>query len=276
MLARSLRRLAVHKSGLLGAGLVIAVVLPSLLAPLIEPDPYTVYPMQRLLPPSAEYLLGTDNQGRDVLGQVVWGGQAALLIAAISSLLAVTIGFVVGILCGYYRIVDAIVMRIVDGLLSFPSIILIISLVGVLGGGIPTLIIGLAITAVPPIVRIVRGQALSAKELTMVESARALGATDGIILRRYIAPEALSVAILQASVVLSNAVLAVSALSFLGIGLDPAIPSWGGMLSVAQQYFNPAWWMAIFPGIAITMTVLGLFLFGDAMRDVFDPRFGRQ
>lgn len=275
MLARSLRRLAGHKSGLLGAGLVIAVVLPSLLAPLIEADPYTVYPMQRLLPPSAEHLLGTDNQGRDVLGQVVWGGQAALLIAAISSLLAVTLGFILGILCGYYRIVDAVVMRIVDGLLSFPSIILIISLVGVLGGGIPTLIIGLAITAVPPIVRIVRGQALSAKELTMVESARALGATDGSILYRYIAPEALSVAILQASVVLSNAVLAVSALSFLGIGLDPAIPSWGGMLSVAQQYFNPAWWMAIFPGIAITMTVLGLFLFGDAMRDVFDPRFGR-
>lgn len=257
---------------LVGGFALVMVAILSLAAPWLTEDPNAVDPRSRLMAPSAAHLFGTDNLGRDVFAQTMWGGRMALLISAVSTAIALLVGYTTGVVCGYFRGVDAVVMRVMDGLMSFPSVILMISLVGVLGNGVVPLVIGMSITLVPGIARLVRGAALSAKELTMVESARAVGARRSHILLRYIAPEGISTAIVQTTTALSGGILTIAALAFIGIGLDPSIPTWGGALSAAQQYFSPAWWMAVFPGVAIFVSVLGLVLVGDALRDVLDPR----
>jgi peptide/nickel transport system permease protein len=269
---RVLRRLLRHRGAVAGALILLIVLVVSLLAPITAPNPATVDPLNRLVAPQMSHLFGTDNLGRDVFAQTIWGGRAALLISLVSTGLAVASGYVIGVIVGYFRTVDGVVMRIMDGLMSFPSIVLMICLIGVLGNGIFPLILGLTIGMVPFVARIVRGASLSAKELTMVESVRAAGARTPYILFRYIAPEAVSVVLVQATMLLASGVLAVAALSFLGIGLDPSVPSWGSALSTAQQYFVPAWWMAVFPGVAILITILGFILLGDALRDVLDPK----
>ncbi|MCR6492215.1 ABC transporter permease [Cellulomonas sp. P24] len=194
------------------------------------------------------------------------------MIAVTSTLLAVTVGFIIGVLAGYFRTFDGVVMRVMDGLMSFPTVVLMISLVGVMGNGPTPLVVGMAITMVPATARLVRGTSLAAKQQTSVESARAIGTRVPRILLRYIAPEGVSVVIVQVTMSLATGILVIAALSFIGIGLDPSTPTWGGALSAAQQYFKPAWWMAVFPGLAIFVTVLGLVLLGDALRDVLDPR----
>jgi peptide/nickel transport system permease protein len=272
---RTTKALVHEPNALVGAGLLLLIIVISLIAPLISPDPTLVNPLDRLAPPSLEHPFGTDNLGRDVFALTLWGGRASLLITAISTAIAVILGYTIGVLAGYFRLFDSIVMRIMDGLMSFPSVVLMISLVGVLGNGVIPLIIGMSITLIPATARLVRGAALSAKELTSVESARAIGARTPRILVRYIAPEGVSVVIVQTTMALATGILVIASLSFIGIGLDPSTPSWGGALSSAQQYFNPAWWMAVFPGLAIFVTVLGLVLVGDALRDVLDPRSSR-
>lgn len=269
---RVLRRLLRHKGAVAGAIILLIVLVVSLLAPLVEPNPSAVDPLNRLAPPGIGHPFGTDNLGRDVFAQTIWGGRAALLISLISTGLAVLIGYIIGVLVGYFHAVDNVLMRVMDGLMSFPSIVLMICLIGVLGNGLFPLILGLTIGMVPFVARVVRGSSLAAKELTMVESARAAGARTPYILARYIAPESVSVVLVQATMLLASGVLAVAALSFLGIGLDPSTPSWGSALSTAQQFFVPAWWMAVFPGLAILITILGFILLGDALRDVLDPK----
>ncbi|WP_223627085.1 ABC transporter permease [Microbacterium sp. EST19A] len=273
--ARTSRALLREPNTLVGAGLLLLIIVISVAAPLINTDPNVVEPLNRLQSPSAEHLFGTDNLGRDVFGLTVWGGRAALLITVVSTAIAVLVGYVIGVLAGYYRGFDSVIMRIMDGLMSFPTVVLMISLVGVLGNGVAPLIVGMSIALVPATARLVRGAALSAKELTSVESARAIGARTPRILLRYIAPEGVSVIIVQSTMALATGILVIASLSFIGIGLDPSIPTWGGQLSSAQQYFNPAWWMAVFPGLAIFLTVLGLVLLGDALRDALDPRSSR-
>lgn len=276
MFTRTLRRLRYEPGAIAGAVILMLVVILSAIAPLVTQNPQSTDPLSRLAAPNGAHLLGTDNLGRDVLAQTMWGGRVALIISATSAAVAIILGYVIGVLAGYFRVFDSIVMRVMDGLMSFPSIILTISLIGVLGNGMIPLIIGLSVTMIPVVARIVRGTALAAKEFTMVESARAIGAKTPRILLRYIAPEGISVVIVQATMLLASGILAIAALSFLGIGLDPSTPSWGSALSSAQQYFNPAWWMAVFPGFAILITIFGFILLGDALRDVLDPRTSRS
>lgn len=271
MSKRATSRFLRHPGGVAGALILVAVVLISVLAPLISPSPGAVNPVNRLAPPNPEHLFGTDNLGRDVFAQTIWGGRSALLISVVAAAFGIVIGYVIGVCAGYFRAVDSPVMRIMDGLMSFPTIILMISLIGVLGNGVVPLIIGLAIAMTPAVARVVRSTSLAAKELTMVESARAIGARTPYVLLRYIAPEARSVITVQVVMLVAGGVLAIAALSFLGIGLDPEVPSWGMALSAAQQYYG-SWWMAVFPGVAILVTILGFILVGDALRDVFDPR----
>ncbi|WP_216660231.1 ABC transporter permease [Paenarthrobacter sp. CM16] len=263
-------------SPMIGAGILVVIILLAVLAPVLGGDPHLVDPANRLKPPSPQFALGTDESGRDLWTVLLFGAQTTLGIAGLCTLLAVAAGYVIGILCGYYRRFDAIAMRIIDGMMSFPNIILVMSLVGVLGAGMGPVIFGLTIVLVPAIARVVRGAALSAVGMPMVESVRSLGAKDGWILTRYVAPEAVSVLIVQTTLAFSQTVLSIAALSFLGIGLPPDIPSWGASLSAAQQYIYVGWWIAVFPGLAILLTVLGLVLIGDGLRDVFDPRAKRN
>lgn len=272
MVLGRLRQLLRDPSAMTGAGLLLIMVALALMAPVLGGDPYRVDPANRLLPPSAQYWLGTDETGRDLWTVLLFGARTTLGIAGVCTLIAVATGYAIGILCSYFRPVDAVMMRVIDGMMSFPNIILVMSLVGVLGAGIGPVIFGLTVVLVPAIARVVRSAALAAKGMPMVESARAMGARDSWIVTRYMAPEAVSVAIVQATMAFSITVLSIAALSFLGVGLPADVPSWGGSLSAAQQYIAVAWWIGVFPGVAILLTVLGLVLLGDGFRDVLDPR----
>jgi peptide/nickel transport system permease protein len=271
----NIKALLKNPSAMIGAGIITVVVLLALLAPILGGDPNFVDPVNRLKSPRAEFPLGTDDLGRDMWTILLYGAQTALGIAGLCTVLAVVIGYVTGILCGYFPKLDAIVMRVIDGMMSFPNIILVMSLVGVLGRGLGPVIFGLTVVLIPPIARVVRSAALSVKSTAMVESARAIGAKDSWILTRYVAPEAVSVLIVQATMGFAATVLSIAALSFLGIGLPPDVPSWGASLSAAQKYIAVAWWIGVFPGVAILVTVLGLILLGDGLRDAMDPRARR-
>lgn len=271
----NLKALLKNPSAMIGTGIITVVVLLALLAPILGGDPNFVDPVNRLKSPRAEFPLGTDDLGRDMWTILLYGAQTALGIAGLCTVLAVVVGYFIGILCGYFPKLDAIVMRVIDGMMSFPNIILVMSLVGVLGRGLGPVIFGLTVVLIPPIARVVRSAALSVKSTAMVESARAIGAKDSWILTRYVAPEAVSVLIVQATMGFAATVLSIAALSFLGIGLPPDVPSWGASLSAAQRYIAVAWWIGVFPGVAILVTVLGLILLGDGLRDAMDPRARR-
>lgn len=271
----NLKALLKNPSALTGFSILAVFILLALLAPVLGGDPNFVDPANRLKPPRAGFPLGTDDLGRDMWTILLYGAQTALGIAGLCTALAVIIGFLVGIACGYFPKVDTVVMRIIDGMMSFPNIILVMSLVGVLGRGLGPVIFGLTVVLIPPIARVVRSAAVSVKSTAMVESARAIGAKDSWILSRYVAPEAVSVLIVQATLGFAATVLSIAALSFLGIGLPPEIPSWGASLSAAQRYISVAWWIGVFPGLAILLTVLGLILVGDGLRDSMDPRARR-
>ncbi|WP_458112244.1 ABC transporter permease [Arthrobacter sp. R1-13] len=271
----NLRVLVKNPSAMTGVCILAVLVTLALLAPILGGDPNFINPANRLKPPQSSFPLGTDELGRDMWTVLLYGAQTALGIAALCTVLATITGFLLGIACGYFPKVDAVVMRVVDGMMSFPNIILVMSLVGVMGRGVGPVIFGLTIVLIPPIARVVRSAAVSIKSTAMVESARAIGAKDSWILSRYVAPEAVSVLIVQATLGFATTVLSIAALSFLGIGLPPEVPSWGASLSVAQRYIAVAWWIGVFPGVAILLTVLGLILVGDGLRDALDPRARR-
>lgn len=262
-------------AAMVGVGLVAVMVCIALAAPVISGDPGLLDPRMRLQAPSPEHPLGTDDSGRDLWTMIAYGAQSSLAIAGGCIAGAIVLGFLIGVAAGYFKTFDAITMRIIDGMMAFPNIILVLSLVGVLGRGVAPLMFGLTIVLIPPIARVVRSAALGAKSSAAVESARAIGASDGWILARYVAPESASVLIVQATMGFAQTVLSIAALSFLGIGLPPDVPSWGATLSAAQQYIQVAWWIAVFPGVAILLTVLGLILIGDGLRDAMDPRARR-
>lgn len=270
MLRRSVVRLIADPSAVVSALLLLIVCGSAILAPWIAGSPTYVDPAIRFQPPSLTHLFGTDQIGRDIFAVVVHGGRASLGISALVTLLSIVIGSVLGVLSGYYRRADMVLMRIVDGFMAFPMLILLIALFGVLGPGISTLVIGLTIVLIPPAARVVRSVALVAKESPMVEAARCLGAEDSWILAKYIVPSTMSVAIVQSTLSFALAVLSIAALTFLGIGLDPNTPSWGYTLAQAQQYFAYAWWTAAFAGMAIVIAVGSVMALGDALRDALD------
>lgn len=256
-----------------GSVLICLVLATALLADWVAPfDPNALNVQIRLRPPAAPHLFGTDEFGRDVFSRVVHGARTSLVIGIAVVAFAVGIGTLVGLLTGFFRAVDTVLSRIMDGLMSFPGIVLAIAMAGVLGASTTTVIIALGIVYMPRVARVVRSSVLVVKELSYVEACFALGSGNLYVLFRHVLPNVMSPIIIQATFIFSYAVLGEAALSFLGAGVPPTQPSWGNMLAESRTFIVMAWWMALFPGLAIMTTVLGLNLFGDGLRDALDPK----
>src|SRR6266542_6316803 len=256
-------------------GLFAAVAL---FAPALTPyDPLAQDVAAQAKPPSAQHLFGTDYVGRDVLSRVISGARPSLGVGLAAVALAVLAGSVLGIVSGYLSgAVDLFLQRAVDVLLTLPGLVLALALLAMFGAGYASLVAAIAIVLSPGIARVVRSSALVVSASGYIEAARAIGARDRRILSRHVLPNTLATIVVLASLNLGNAILFEAALSFLGLGVQPPQPSWGNMLSgPARAYFEVAPWMAIFPGLAVSLAVLGFNLLGDALRDAFDPRLSR-
>jgi peptide/nickel transport system permease protein len=252
---------------------LVLVVLVSVFAGLLSGfDPNETAVSQRLSQPSAEHLLGTDELGRDLFTRIAFGGRYSLSIALLTALGAMAAGTLFGLIAGFFRPLDAPVMRVVDAMMSFPDILLAIALVGILGPSMLNVVLALVLVYTPRVARVVRASTLVVRELLFVEAARALGISTLRILWRHVLPNLMSPILVQASFIFAYAILAEAALSFLGVGVPPEIPTWGTMVAGSQQYAHQALWIVLFPGLAIIITALSLQLVGDGIRDLLDPR----
>jgi ABC-type dipeptide/oligopeptide/nickel transport system permease subunit len=261
---------------MLGLVLVTAFVLLAVIGPLLTGDPEEQDFSTTLAGPSAVHLLGTDDLGRDVLSRIAHGAQVSLLAGVLSTALALLLGVPIGFLAGFYRgWLDPFVMRVNDVLLAFPFLVFAVGLAAILGASLRNVVIALAVAQIPAVVRIARGEALMLRDQDFVAGAIADGARDSTILARYILPNTMNVLIVQATVAIPGAIIGEATLSFLGLGVQPPTPSWGTMLTDAQQYLSQAPQLALFPGLAIAMATLGFNLLGDGLRDVLDPRSAR-
>jgi ABC-type dipeptide/oligopeptide/nickel transport system permease subunit len=271
---RVLRRFLRNRAGMIGAVLVLAFVLIAILAPyLASYEPTRTNWLAVRKAPSEQFLFGTDDLGRDVLSRLVYGARASLLAGVVSVVIAFSIGVPIGMLSGYVgRWLDAAVMRVVDAVLAVPFLILAIALSAFLGPSLTNAMIAIGISAAPLFARLARGQTLVVKVEDYVEAARAIGAPHRIVLFRHIFPNVLPPLLVQATLSIATAVIAEAALSFLGLGQQAPAPSWGSMLNVARSFLAQAPWMAIYPGIAIFLTVLGFNLLGDGLHDALDPK----
>jgi peptide/nickel transport system permease protein len=260
--------------GAAGLLVVLALIACAALAPLIATqDPIANNVRARFQPPSRAHYFGTDHLGRDLFARVVYGARTSLLVGVLTVALGTTTGAMIGIVSAYYARLDLVIQRVIDAMLALPNLLLALAIVAVLGPSLTNTIIAIAVAFIPGATRVLRAQAMAIRQRPFVEAARATGATDLRILLRHIAPNCLAPYIILASSALAAAILAEASLSFLGLGTPPPRPSWGAMLSGSvQQYATIAPWLAIFPGLAITIVVLGFNLFGDALRDVLDPR----
>jgi len=238
---------------------------------IISTSPYTLDTANRLLPPSAEHFFGTDNYGRDLFSRVMYGARVSLIIGFSVALLTSIFGTIVGLYAAYFKKLDSLLMRTSDGLMAFPAILLAIAIMASLGANLTNVIIALTIVFTPLVARTIRSTALIVKEQTYVEALRAQGANSTRIIWSNIFPNVTSPLIVQATFIFADAIIVEAALSFLGAGIPAPEPSWGNLLYDGKTVIFNAWWMTIFPGIAIMLTVLGLNLFGDGLRDLLDP-----
>ncbi|OEU52264.1 MAG: peptide ABC transporter permease [Desulfuromonadales bacterium C00003096] len=266
-------RLRRNRMAMVGAAIVLVMAFLALLAPLLARDPGHIDIALRLQAPSFLYPLGTDDLGRDVLARILYGARISLLVGFVAVGIATAIGVVLGALAGYYgRWVDTLIMRFVDIMLCFPSFFLILAVVAFLEPSIWNIMIIIGLTGWMGVARLVRAEFLSLRERDFVLAVRAAGARDSRIIFRHILPNALSPLLVSATLGVAGAILTESALSFLGIGVQPPTPSWGNMLIVGKQTLGSAWWLSAFPGLAILVTVLGYNLLGEGIRDALDPR----
>jgi ABC-type dipeptide/oligopeptide/nickel transport system permease subunit len=268
------RRLLRNRTAVAGIAVLALFALSGILAPWLAPyDPYRSDLEGSLAQPSGKHWLGTDELGRDIFSRVVYGARLSMVIGTISVNIGVAIGVPVGLFAGYFGgRFDLLSQRVIDVLLGFPSIILAIVLVTVLGVGLVNVMIAVGIVSVPTYARLIRGQVLSLKTQEFVEAARALGAGTTRIVFRHIFPNTLTVLIVQTTLQVASAILSAAALGFLGLGVQQPTAEWGAMLSTARQYIQLAPHTLIFPGLAIMLTVLGFNLLGDGLRDALDPR----
>lgn len=257
-------------------GLVIILILFSvaLTAPIIAPyDPMKIDVYNVLSPPSPSHPLGTDELGRDVLSRMIWGSRVSLKVGFIAVGIAIFIGSLIGSIAGYYgRAIDAVLMRFVDVMLAFPTFFLILAVIAIVEPGISTIMIVIGVTGWMDVARLVRAEFLSLKEREFIMAARTIGASDLRIIFRHILPNALSPVFVAATFGIAGAILIESSLSFLGLGVQPPEPSWGNILTSGKDNITVAWWLSLFPGLAILITVLSYNLVGEGLRDALDPR----
>jgi peptide/nickel transport system permease protein len=270
--ARRLRFLR-RPTAMVGLLLVGSFLLVALAAPWLAPFDPVAQPSRRLLPPAARHLLGTDEFGRDVLSRIVYGARVSLQVGVVSVAFALATGGTVGLVAGY-RLgwVDGLTGRLVDVLFAFPSVILIIAISGVVGPSLRTAMLAIGIAYAPVFARVVRAPTLAVAQQPFVEGARAAGAGRLRVVVRHVLPNVAAPVIVQATLSFSTAILSEATLSFLGLGTQPPHPSWGTMLAAGRRFMELAPWVAVYPGLAIALTVLGLNLLGDALRDALDPR----
>ena len=272
-----LRSLLREPTALVGGAIVLGMSLLAIAAPLIAPaDPTAVDGARRLLPPGPDALLGTDNLGRDIASRLMWGARLSLGTAALATALILTIGVGAGLVTGYYGgLVDDLVMRVVDVILAFPALILALAIVGILGPGVGSVMLAIVSVAWADYARVMRGLVLAARERQYVEAARAVGAPDARIIVRHLLPNVFAPIVVLASLEMGGLILAVSALSFLGLGAQPPTPEWGAMLNDGRVFIFSAPQLMIYPGLAISLVVVGFNLLGDGLRDVLDPHTRR-
>jgi peptide/nickel transport system permease protein len=260
-----------------GGVIVIALFAVSLLATWLAPyDPNAIDLKNILAPPSGGHLFGTDQLGRDVLSRMIWGAGISLKVGFVATGIAIFIGTILGALSGYYgRWVDAVIMRFVDIMLCFPTFFLILAVIAILEPSIWNIMIVIGLTGWMGVTRLVRADFISLKERDFVQAARAIGAGDLRIIFRHILPNAMASVLVTATLGVAGAILTESALSFLGIGVQPPTPSWGNILTAGKDNIDIAWWLSFYPGLAILITVLGYNLLGEGIRDALDPRLRR-
>ncbi len=261
----------------LGALLLVIIVGSALLAPLLGTiDPTAIAPSNRLKPPTSDNWLGTDMFGRDVWSRMVYGARVSLIVGSLVAVIAVTVGLFIGMVAGYIRWLDAIVMRFMDGLMAIPGILLAIALVSLSGASISTVVIAIVIPEIPRVVRLVRAVVLSVREEPYVEAAISIGTPMPQILIRHILPNCIPPLIVQATYICASAMLTEAILSFLGAGTPPIIPSWGNMIAEGRIFFQIAPWNILWPGIALSLTILAVNVLGDGLRDRLDPKIAKR
>jgi peptide/nickel transport system permease protein len=256
-----------------GGAIMLLLVMVALAAPwMATHDPLRLNPIERLRTPDATHWFGTDDFGRDVYSQVIYGARTSLVVGGMVMVCSSLIGIILGLAAGYYRALDNLLMRVTDGLMAFPGIVLAIALMASLGPQVANVIIALSVVYMPRMARLIRSAVLVAREMPYVEAAKASGAADRHITLKHIFPNCIPPLIVQGTFIFAYAVLAEATLSFLGVGAPPYIPSWGNVISGGRLFIREAPWISLFPGVAIVITCLGLNLFGDGLRDALDPR----
>lgn len=268
--ARTLWR---SKPAVVGLLLLLAILLVATFAPLITPYDPNAQEYEFLAPPTANHLFGTDDLSRDLFSRIIYGARISLFVGVITVLLSMLIGVLLGLLAGFYGgWVDTIIMRYIDLQWAFPNFIIAVYLVAVFGTGLSNVIVAITLAFLDDFARIVRGMVLTLRTMDYVTASRAIGSSNWRIMVRHILPNAAAPIIVQATVSISAAILAEAGLSFLGLGVKPSTPTWGLILSDARTFFSRGWWLAVFPGMAITITVLSINFLGDALRDMLDVR----
>ncbi len=267
------QRFRTNRMALVGAGIVLTMFVMAAAAPFTGVDPAAINVAGSLQPPSLQHPLGTDDLGREVLVRMLYGARISLLVGFVAVGISTLIGIVCGALAGFYGgWVDAVIMRFVDIMLCFPTFFLILAVIAFLEPSIWNIMIVIGLTSWMGVARLVRAEFLSLRKRDFVLAAQALGASDGRLIFRHILPNALAPVLVSATLGVAGAILTESALSFLGIGVQPPTPSWGNMLIIGKQTLGSAWWLSVFPGLAILITVLGYNLLGEGIRDALDPR----
>lgn len=266
-----------HPTIVIGAALIGAMVLMAVLAPLLwTVDPQALSPIRRLRPPSERNWLGTDALGRDVYSRIVYGARVSLLVGIAVALLSSALGLLIGLVTGFNRIADAILMRIMDGLMSIPAVLIAIALMALTRASLENVVFAISVAEVPRIARLVRGVVLTLREQPFVEAAVATGTSFPTILARHILPNTMAPLLVQATFVCASAMITEAILSFIGAGTPPNIPSWGNMMAEGRALFQVAPTIVLYPGVFLSLTVLGVNLLGDGLRDMLDPRLARR
>jgi peptide/nickel transport system permease protein len=266
-----------HTGVMFGLCLLAIMVAVAILAPLLfTTDPATLDPISRLKSPEAAFWFGTDMYGRDLYSRTIYGARISLIVGLFVTLLSIGLGLTIGLVAGYIRVVDAVVMRIMDGLMAIPGILLAIAMIALAGASLGTVVIAITIPEIPRVVRLVRSVVLTIREEPYVEAAVTVGTRVPAILVRHILPNTVAPLIVQGTYVCASAIITEALLSFLGAGIPPEIPSWGNIMAEGRALFQVSPWIIFFPGLFLALTVLAINVLGDGLRDTLDPRIARR